>query len=345
MQSLTTTEPLAMIDRIVVLMLGLAVTLGAAASDADDVSGSRTLRIAGNVDISQAVQGPLVVIGGNVAVSAPVTGKVKLVGGKVTIASGAVMSSDVSVAGGDVKVDGAIGGTLRAAGGHVWINGPVAGGASIAAGKLDLGPDARIQGTLKFRGEELRRDPAAQVVGGIEQDFTSSHWHERTPMERFAHGWFWTAGLMVLAALIAAALPGPSNRLASELREHPGVTMLLGLVALTTIPVAAVLFMITIIGIPIGVIAILLYVVLLLTGYVWLAVVAGGMLLDRVKPEVAALAGWRAGMAVLAMLVIALLVRVPYVGGLAHLVALVLGVGMIAAAVFRQRTSPDAAHA
>ncbi len=139
---------------------------------------------------------------------------------------------------------------------------------------------------------------------------------------------------MVLAALIAASLPGPSNRMARELREHPGTTTLLGIVSLITIPVAAVLLMITIIGIPIGVLAIMGYVALLLVGYVWLAVVVGGMLLDRVKPQTTAVAGWRAGMAVLAMLLIALLVRVPYVGGLAHLVALVLGVGMIVAVVF-----------
>jgi cytoskeletal protein CcmA (bactofilin family) len=326
-----------MIDRIAFLMLGVVLTFGAAAED-NDTSNGRTVRIGGDVNISQAVHGPLIVVGGSVAVNAPVTGMAKLVGGKVTIASTAPIHGPVSVAGGDVKVDGAIDGPLRAAGGSVWINGPVAGDASVAAGKLELGPDARIQGKLNFRGETLNRDPAAQVVGGIEQKQVHSNWHERSAAERFARGWIWTAGLMVLAAIIAAVLPGASNRMAGELRDRPGTTMLLGLVALTTIPVAAVFLMFTIIGIPIGVLAILGYVILLLVAYVWVAVVAGGMLLDRVKPEVAATTGWRAGVAVLVMLFIALLVRVPYIGGLTHLVALVVGVGMIAAAVFRQPT-------
>jgi len=329
-----------MIERIVLVMLGLALALGAAAAD---TPGERTLKIGGDIDITQAVDGPLALIGGNVAVGAPVAGKVRLVGGKVTIASNAVIAGDVQAAGGDVKIDGTIDGSLHAAGGNVRINGPVSGDASIAAGKLELGPDARIQGKLLFRGENLRRDPAAQVVGGVEQRL--GRWREPAAAERFTHGWFWTAGLMVLAALIAAALPGPSNRMAGELRDHPWVTLLLGFVALITIPAAAVLMMITIIGIPIGVMAMLGYLLLLLVGYVWLAAVVGGLLLDRVKPEVAALAGWRAGMAVLAMLVIALLVRVPLIGGMAHLVALVLGVGMIAAAVFRQPPSREAAGA
>ena len=331
-----------MIDRIALLMLGLALAFGAAAADAQ---GDRTLKIGGDIEISQPVQGPLVAIGGNVAVSAPVTGMVRLVGGKVTVGPNASILGDVKVAGGDVKLEGPIDGSLHVAGGNVRINGQVTGDATIAAGKVELGPDARIQGKLYFRGENLYRDPAAQVVGGVEQRLTHGYWHERTAAERFAHGWFWTAGLMVLAALIAAALPGPSNRMASELRDHPWVTLLLGFVALVTIPVAAILMMITIIGIPIGIVAILGYLLLLLVAYVWLAAVVGGLLLDRVKPEVAALAGWRAGMAVLAMLVIALLVRLPYIGGTAHFVALVVGVGMIAAAVFRQPPSREAAGA
>jgi len=147
---------------------------------------------------------------------------------------------------------------------------------------------------------------------------------------------------MVLAALIAAALPGASQRMAQELRDRPWITPLLGLVALTTVPVAAVLLMITVIGIPLGVLAVIGYAALLLVGYVWVAVVVGGMLLDRVKPETAARTAWRVGAAVLAMLSMAILGRVPFVGHLVMLVALVVGVGMIVAVAFRHSTPVEA---
>jgi len=51
---------------------------------------------------------------------------------------------------------------------------------------------------------------------------------------------------------------------------------------------------------------------------------------------VAAVAAWRAGAAVLAMLAIALLARVPYLGGWVHFAALLLGIGMVAAVVLRR---------
>ncbi len=335
-----------MIARIALFILGLALAGGAAAAEE---SNSR-ISIGGTVAITSAVAGPVVAIGGTVDVDAPVGGSFRAAGGSVAIGSGGSVSGDVSVAGGTVTIDGPILGDLHAAGGNVTVNGQVVGNASIAAGTLILGPRARIEGHLSFHGDELRRDPAAQVLGGVGRPHARSHarehWHwrthERTLAERFADGWIWSGVLMVLAALIAAALPEVSQRFALELRERPWLTPLLGLVALSAIPVAAVLVMLTIIGIPIGVLALVAYAALLLIGYVWLAVVVGAMLLDRVSPEAAARTASRVGAAVLAMLAFALLVRLPFIGGFLNLAALAVGVGMIVAALFRARPSQAA---
>ncbi len=86
----------------------------------------------------------------------------------------------------------------------------------------------------------------------------------------------------------------------------------------------------------------MLYAALLLVGDVWLAVVMGGLLLDRVRPEVAAETAWRAGAAVVAMLTLALLTRLPFVGGLVVFGALVVGTGMIVAAALRKRMAAAA---
>jgi hypothetical protein len=54
-----------------------------------------------------------------------------------------------------------------------------------------------------------------------------------------------------------------------------------------------------------------------------------------VKPEMAARTAWHALAAAFAMLVLAVLVRVPVVGGFVKLAALTVGVGMIVAVVMR----------
>lgn len=300
----------------IALLLSCLVLAGAAV--ADEIVIDTSLRVGGTVDVTQAVEGPLHAAAGTITVDAPVNGSAWL-------------------AGGTVAINGSVKENLHVAGGNVEINGVIGGDASVAAGTLELGPAARIGGKLTFRGGELRQDPAAQVAGGVTQHLSDrSHRRHRTDGERFLQGWFWTAGLLVLAALIAAALPGPSQRMAQELRERPWVTPLLGLVALATIPVAAVLAMITVIGIPFGLLALMGYAALLLVGYVSIAVVAGGLLLDRVKPETAARTAWRVGAAVLAMLALAVLARMPFLGGFIAFAALIVGVGMIVGATLRR---------
>jgi len=327
-----------MIRRIVLLLAAFAF---AGSALADETGASRFLSIGGTVRISEPTQGDVLALGGTVDIDAPVAGDVRAAGGTVRLGPDAAVSGDVALAGGTVTVDGSIQGNVRAAGGDVRINGPVAGNLSIAAGTLALGPAARIDGKLTFHGGQLNRDPAAQVTGGVQhEESTHTPRHERTAVERFVHGWIWTAGFMLIAAIMAAALPGPSQRLARELRERPWITSFIGFLALMSVPVAAVLMMVTIIGIPLGILALFAYAALLLVGYVWLTVVVGGMLLDRIRPEAAARTAWRVGAAVLTMLVLGILVRVPFVGDTLRFLATGVGVGMVVAAMFR-RPQPE----
>ena len=294
-------------------LLSCLVLAGPALADEDSI------RIGGQVAVTDEVAGELNAVGGRVVVDAPVQG-------------------DANLAGGQITVNATVGGSLHAAAGQVTLNDTIKGDAVVAGGQLTLGPNAHIDGKLSFRGGDLRQDPSAVVAGGVSHVMRGTSRHrDRTPAERFVRGWIWTSGLMVLAALIAAALPGPANRMAKELRERPWHAALLGLVALTMVPIAAVLVMITIIGIPVGLLALVGYVVLLLVGYVSLAVVVGALLLDRIKPEAAARTAWRMGAAVLAMLSLAILARMPIVGGLVMLTALVVGVGMIVGTLWRRK--------
>jgi hypothetical protein len=150
---------------------------------------------------------------------------------------------------------------------------------------------------------------------------------------------------MLLAAIIAGALPGPVRRMQDELRVRPWLATLFGVIALTCIPVAAVIVMITIIGIPVGILALLGYAALLLVGYVTASVVLSGLLLDRYGAESARRTGARVGAAVLAMLIVATLGAIPLVGGFLKLAVLVVGVGAIVAAVLHRNSPPMPAAA
>ncbi|MEO5692623.1 MAG: polymer-forming cytoskeletal protein [Usitatibacter sp.] len=318
----------------------LSCLLLAGTAAAEDSTPSESMRIGGSVHLLEATTGSLNAIGGSVLVDAPVAGTLRAAGGSVRIGAGATVEGDASLAGGSIVVQGPIHGDLHAAGGNITIDGPVTGDAYVAGGSLTLGPEARIDGKVKFRGGEMHVDPAAVVTGGTIRNPSRSHRSEGSEHSPVTHGVFWTIGLAALAALLAAAFPGSSQHMAQELRERPWHTSLLGLLVLTAVPLAALLLMITLIGIPLGLLAMVLYAALLFVGYVWIAVVVGGLLLDRFNAETAALVAWRVGAAVLAMVVLAILVRVPFLGGIVKFAALLAGVGMITAAVLRRVNVP-----
>lgn len=321
--------------RIAPFLLLASLATGAGAS----------IHAGGNMEINEATSSGLYVAGGRITVSAPVGGKTRIAAGRVEIEPGAALK-DAAIAGGRVTVRGPVDGDLRVAGGRVTLDGPVSGNASVAAGTLELGPNARIEGSLKFRGEQLDRDPAAVVKGNVVHSARGSRsWEGRGGMGKAA-GWaVWTLGLMVLAAIIAGALPGATRRMEDELRARPWLASLFGIVALICIPIAAVLVMITVIGIPVGLLALLGYVALLVIGYVTASVVLGGLLLGRFKSGAATQTAWRVGAAVAVMLVIAALGRVPFVGGLVAFTALVIGVGVIVAATVHRKAPPIAVAA
>ncbi|MGZ5071511.1 MAG: hypothetical protein ACXWGX_05745 [Usitatibacter sp.] len=292
----------------------------------------------GNVRLDASVGNGVYAVGGKVLVNGTVGRSVRVAGGHVEIGPNAKVSGSVTAAGGDVAIRGAVKGYLQAAGGHVLIDGPVEGDVFAAAGQVELGPLARIGGKLTYRSDDFKRDAAAQIAGGVQS--LESHHVVREDTWRWRHrtggGWIWSAGVMLMAAVLAAAMPTASASLAREMRSHPGLVLLWGLIAFVCIPVAAVLLMITLIGIPIALLTILLYLALLLVACAVSAAVIADLVLRRYKPEVAELAAWRAGAAILAALAIALLARVPLLGGLVVLAAMLAGIGAITASLFHR---------
>jgi hypothetical protein len=299
----------------------------------------------GDLRIGAAVQGDLLAAGGTLRVDGAAGQDVYAVGGQValegTIARNARVASgnlslgpqariggNASLVGRRVEVLGAIGGYLQAAGGQVLIDGPVAGDVDVAAGALELGPRTRIGGKLRYRGAEpLRQDPAAQVQGGIERlEMPPRHKERERGAARAALG-VWTLGLMVLAAVLVAVLPGVSASVLETARTRFGWSLLAGFIALATIPVAVVVLLATVIGIPLALLALIDYFALLLVGYVAGGAALGDAALRRWLAARAAHRGWRALSAALGVLAIGILALIPWLGGLIAFLALLAGMG------------------
>jgi hypothetical protein len=267
----------------------------------------------------------------------------RIAGGTIEMAPSSRIEGGASIAGGQIRVNGAVGKYLQATGGNIYINGPVGGDVEATGGQIELGPEARIEGKLRYRSRsELKQDAGAQVLGGI----------ERLPLRgsaarAVARGFvgalfvFWTLGLMLLLAILLILFPGFGNVI-GVLEARPGMSAVVGFALLVCVPVASVIFFITLIGAPLGLLSLIAYGALLIVGYLAAAAGVGDLLLKRLHVANAGTVPWRIGAAICGILIISVLGAIPALGGLIIFVALIMGMGAVGLQV--NRTLRPAAH-
>lgn len=287
----------------------------------DAAAAGGTVRLNGNISDNTYAAGGQVFVNGTISRNA------RLAGGTVEIAPSSRIEGGASIASGEVRMNGSIGGYLQAAGGSLFINGPVGGDVEASGGEIELGPNARIAGKLRYRSRsDLKQDPGAQLLGGIER------LPYRVPSAPAIGGlfrvvfWVWTLGLMLLMAIILLLLPGFGNVIAM-VEARPGASALLGFVLLVCIPVASLILLITLIGAPLALLSMAFYFVLLVVGYLAAAAAVGDTILKRLRAGTVERVGWRIAAAISGIFVIAILGRIPVLGGLIGFAALIIGIG------------------
>ena len=278
------------------------------------------------VDLRGAIGDSTRVVGERVIVDATIDGDLIAGANRVQILESTVIRGGVAAAASSIEIDGTVEEDLRAAAGELVLRGTVRGDANVIADRLDLAPDARIEGDLDYRTRlPLSPEAAARVAGPCvteepidedEEDDGSAAWS-------FVF-WTWQAGAALLAGLLAVALFRPlMQQLASTIAGETTLGALLGFGAFLIVPVGAAVVMMTLVGLPIGIIAVLLFSVALYVAKLPIAVWAGDQLLARAgRPDASPYAAMAVG-----ILALYLLFEVPWLGGLFWLAATWLGLG------------------
>jgi cytoskeletal protein CcmA (bactofilin family) len=296
----------------------------------DAVLAAGTVHATGNIGQDLYAAGRMVSISGNVSNNA------RLAGADVDITPESEILGNVSVAAGTAAINGAIRGYLQGVGNRIYINAPVDGDVEITARELELGPKAVITGRLWYdTREEVKRDPAARILGTIEHAEPTSARMMSTESRSRGGFWIWTVGLMVLAAVLVASLRTFYSRLEDTLAAKFSLSLLAGFVGLAAIPVAAVVMFITLIGIPLGLLTVAAFLALILVGYVSTGIAIGDWALARLNASRSDKAAWRSLAAAAAILAMALFASIPWVGGLVIFAGTVMGSGAILIQIFR----------
>jgi cytoskeletal protein CcmA (bactofilin family) len=312
--------------------------------DGDLISFSSSLTVNGHV------KGDIIAFGQEIIVNGPVDGNVRVscqslslnstVGRNVTAWMGQLALDDKASVGGSMmlvagnaELDGHVGGDLLAFIGDLTINGRLDRDATIRADRLSIGPTAVIAGQTKYEG---RRQPeiasGAKLASSIQitvpkrgPDYTqvNYYWHEVL---------FWGANFL-FGLVLLLVVPGFFADALQETRKV-GPAVGFGALFLFATPIAIIIACVTIVGLGIGISALLVYLIAIYAAQVFVGSWLGEKLLGYSAGIGPALARLAIGLAVLRALRM-----IPFVGPLAGLIITIWGLGALVLAAYSRMRS------
>ena len=236
-------------------------------------------------------------------------------------------AGDIVVVSGDVTIRGEVAGDLLVVDGDLTIRGSVAGDVVAVSGLVTLGRRGQVDGDIVYGDERPVQTPGSQVGGNVEKFAIGD-------ASVFAAIGFWvafTVSMLLLGLVLLLIAPRAGEAVARTGRERPLPSALVGLLAFFLLPVIAFAAAVTLIGLPLGIVLLLLILPLYAIGYLTTALVVGTRIVKK------GILGFIAGIVILQLLVL-----IPIVGGLVGFLATIFGLGVLLVALFRARSQPVA---
>ncbi len=297
--------------------------------------------VGGQVELSGEIADDLRMAGGTVVLDGKVGSDAFLAGGQVTITKDSVISDELYVGAGMVRLFGTVNGDVYLGAGQAVVSGVINGDLTIEAEDISISDTAQINGNLIYKSNNEIKDLNKENISGTV---------EYTPISEIDLSGVGVntgtvGGLAVGAGIVAQItgfivgllmlfivglamvliVPGFSDRTSKFFTGQIGWSLLYGLVAMIVLPVLSILIMITIIGLPLGIITFVLYFVGLYIAKVVAAMSVGSAIIGRKKKNLSILVLSLA----LGLFIYELITMIPIVGGFINLVMVMVGYGAI----------------
>jgi hypothetical protein len=270
------------------------------------------------------------------AVAAPLGGDGKdaivVISGDVAVEPGETVE-DVVVIDGDVRIAGRVDGDVILVAGDALLSGRVGGDLVTVAGRARLLPRARVGGDLLYGEEEPRLAPGALVAGEIDE----KGWDALGLLPIIGAFVLWlavTVSTAVLGILLVLLVPRAADATMAQAESRFWTAVAIGAGVFVGLPLLAFVASITLVGLPLAIGLILALLPLAALGYVAAAWVLGRLI---VKPPRDRILAFLAGLAILRAVAL-----IPVLGLLAWLGAVIVGLGLLGAAIIAAREAPAA---
>lgn len=247
------------------------------------------------------------------------------------------VEGDIKSGFGDIRVHAPVYGEIEADFGDVYIDSRVTGDVKVGHGEVDLGPEGFVAGDLyceNCRMDELPGDRVSgQKVFGMASGFDALD--EGSRILGFA-GWLFATLVFVAVSVLAAVVaPRPLEASTRKIDEYLGRSLLVGVASVPAALLLSVVLAVSIVGIPLLLLAAPVYLAFVFFG----ALVAAYFLGKRVLLATGRYHAGNALAAAVGALILAAIYLIPFLGGLLLYALALLGTGAAILAIFSRRRS------
>jgi len=280
------------------------------------------------------------VAGANINIGGRIGGDLVVAGDDVNLTSSAKIGRDLVFAASSTNINTLISRSIKGYGGEVNLNDGVGGNAEIGAEHLTIASTANIQGNLVYVSKNEAIIQSGARIGGI-----TTHKMPETRKPVFPGMGVWGRVILFLMTLVTGSLiiliaPKRATAVAASIKRKPLLSLGWGAIILFATPIAAVITFVTVIGIPVGLIGLVLYGV-----GIYLSQVAVGLFLgywiigsfSKVDSRGVLLGAFALGFSILTLLNL-----IPYIGFPLWLATALFGIGAMALSQKTLRTGASA---
>jgi cytoskeletal protein CcmA (bactofilin family) len=320
------------------------------------------LCIGDTININGKINGSVIALGSTISIDGEVTRAVRIAGANIDIAGN--IGSDVIVAGDSIdlanaakvgrdlvfaarslNIDNSIGRSITGYAEKVDINNKVTGDVEIGVTQLTLASTAKIQGNLIYVSDnEAIIHSGAQIVGATTHNLPEAR-------EPFYSTKFWNMPSMnvdiwsriiaflttlVTGCLIILIAPKKAKAVAEAIRHKPLSSLGWGAVILFATPIAAIITFVTVIGIPVGLISLMLYGLAIYLSQIAVGLFIGYWIIGRFSKTDSR--GVLVGAFALGFLILTFVKLIPFIGFALWLATVLFGIGAIMLSLKTART-------
>ena len=314
--------------------VGNSITINGYIRDSVIVAG-RKITILGDIGGGVKAAGETINVEGKINRDAMFAGREIILNRKIFI------GGDLLFGASRVFIDGPVEGSVFGGAGDLIIKSRIMGKIKVVVDTLTLTGDARIEGDLTYVSENKADiHPGTEVIGNIEHIMPEYKKKIKTIFQFIILGGvvgkiigFFMALIVGLVAVLIAARQ--VNSAATIIEKKPGHSAGWGAVVFFGAPVGIAIALVTIIGIPLGVIAMMLYLVSLYISEIIVGLLIGKLILIRAKKtdEKTFLFGAFA----LGLFIIRVLRFIPVFGWIVRFIVVLFGLGAIVLATAAKR--------